>query len=73
MSIFDPEPKQDIILKKYPNYTLLGRINVKDIEKWNQTHDKTLILYKFCSNGIVYIPNDDTKAYNKPGSPLNPR
>lgn len=73
MSIFDPEPKKDIVLKKYPTYTLVGRILEKDIEEYKETKNPELILYKFCSNGIKYIPNDDNVTRNKPGSNLVPR
>lgn len=73
MSIFNPEPKEDIIIRRYPSYTLLGRVMSKDVEKYKKTKDDSLILYKFCCNGKKYIPNDDTKKSNKPGTALTPR
>jgi hypothetical protein len=64
---------KDIVLKKYPTYTLLGRIAKKDIKLFEKTHDESLILYKFCANGREYVPNNDNVKRKKPGSPLNPR
>lgn len=73
MSIYDPEPKKDIILRKYPSFILLGRILSKNVEKYKETLDESLILYRFCCNGPKYIPNDDNKTRCKPGSVLTPR
>lgn len=73
MAFLDTEPKKDIILKKYPRFTLLGRIKVKDIPEFKRTHDESLIIYKFCHNGTIYKPNNDSVKRCKPGSSLNPR
>lgn len=70
---FEQMPKEDIVLFKYPTYTLLGRILSKDVEKYKQTLDDSLILYRFCSNGITYVPNNDEKKKCKPGTIHNPR
>lgn len=50
MNILVPEPKTNVVLRVYQTYTLLGRINIKDVHKWNETHDENLIIYKFCEN-----------------------
>lgn len=73
MNIFKTEPKKDIILRCYPHYILLGRILEKDVEEFLKTHNESLILYRFCFNGRIYVPNDDTKKRNSPGSALTPR
>ena len=73
MSMLKSEPKKDIILRYYPTYILLGRILERDVEEFLQTHNEDLLLYRFCFNGIRYVPNDDTKKRNSPGSALTPR
>lgn len=58
MYFLNPEPKTNVVLKVYDTYTLLGRIQVKDLKEWNETHDPKLILYKFCENVYrEYIPD----------------
>lgn len=50
MNILVPEPKTNVVLRVYDTYTLLGRINLKDLPKWEQTHNEELVLYRFCEN-----------------------
>ncbi len=58
MYFLNQEPKTNVVLKIYDTYTLLGRIQIKDLKKWNETHDPNLILYKFCENVYrQYIPD----------------
>lgn len=76
MSFFNEEPKEDIVIKYYPTYTLLGRILTKDVKKFKETRDMSLILYRFCQNGTPYIPltiEKEKKMKSKPGSAYNPR
>lgn len=47
---FSSEPKTDILLKTYKTYKLYGRIKVKNVKKYEETHDKKYILYRFCIN-----------------------
>lgn len=57
MSLFTQEPKEDILIKVYPTYQLYGRIYTKNKAQYEKTHDDDLILYKFCNNGILNIPD----------------
>lgn len=57
MSIFEPEPKVDVLLKRYPTYRLYARVKEKDVENFKKTRDASYILYKHCINGITNIPN----------------
>lgn len=47
---FKDEPKVSVLLKTYPKYKLYGRVKQVDLEKYNNTQDENLILYKYCIN-----------------------
>lgn len=59
MWMFKNEPKTSVLLKVYPNYKLYARVKQKDLEKFNETKDESLILYKHCEN----IPDIELKDY----------
>lgn len=50
MWTFNNEPKTSVLLKVYPKYKLYGRLKKSDLEKYNKTHDESLIIYKYCEN-----------------------
>lgn len=56
---FKDEPKVSVLLKVYPKYKLYGRVKQVDLEKYNNTQDESLILYKYCVNE----PNKAIKDY----------
>lgn len=59
--IFQNEAKTDVILFRYPTYTLYGRIRVKDVDKYKETLDDSLIIYRHCINERS-IPIPDYKS-----------
>ena len=71
MSILTPAPKTSIEIFQYPTYTLMGRIRVSDVEKYQQTLDDSLIIYKYCENGVKNI--SEYKIPDASGRHRNPR
>ena len=71
MSILTSDPKTSVEIFQYPTYTLMGRIRTADVEKYQQTLDETLIIYRYCENGIRNIPVYSTP--DRSGRHRNPR
>lgn len=63
--MFEMEEKVDIPLKKYPTYCLFARIKAKDKQKFLDTWDESLILYKFCQNGYKFATMDQLNEDRK--------
>lgn len=46
----DNDTKMNILIKVYPDYKLYGRIWKKDLKKYQETKDQSLLIYTFCKN-----------------------
>ena len=59
MKLFRNEPKASVLLTVYPHYRLYARVKQKDLEKFKETQDESLIVYKYCEN----IPDKELIDY----------